>query len=77
MAERKRKATVGQPLQRRPSASASPDRYPKVIWGTPRNPPICPASILIQGYNNFETGKTDHTTPDHAFGVILIRKLGL
>lgn len=28
-------------------------------------------------YLDVETGKIDHTTPDHEFGVILIRKLGL
>lgn len=28
-------------------------------------------------YLDIEANNTDHTTPDHEFGVILIRKLGL
>lgn len=44
---------------------------PKILWSSSKN------GEHGVYFLNFETGKTDHTTPDHAFGIILIRKLGL
>lgn len=47
------------------------EKDPKILWSSSKN------GEHGVYFLNFETGKIDHTTPDHEFGVILIRKLGL
>ena len=44
---------------------------PNILWSSSKN------GKHGVYFLNLETGQIDHTTPDHEFGVILIRKLGL